>query len=72
LKPLWVVVHGEEEHHPEARYKVSWYDNGKRRFEDVGQDTDVAVAAISRARNLWSRKLRDSRSWTRRARVASC
>lgn len=48
LKPLWVMVDGKEEHHPEARYKVSWYDNGKKRFEDVGQDPDVAIATLSR------------------------
>jgi hypothetical protein len=27
---------------------VSWYDSGKKRFEDVGQDPDVAIATLSR------------------------
>src|ERR1700685_679466 len=48
LKPLWVMVDGKEEHHPEARYKVSWYEDGKKRFEDSGQDPDVALATLSR------------------------
>ncbi|HLZ43757.1 MAG TPA: site-specific integrase [Candidatus Sulfotelmatobacter sp.] len=48
LKPLSVLVEGNEKHHPEARYKVSWYKSGQKRFEDVGQDADVAVAALNR------------------------
>jgi integrase/recombinase XerD len=48
LKPLWVMVDGKVDHHPEARYKVSWYDSGKKRFEDVGQDPDVALATLNR------------------------
>jgi integrase len=27
---------------------VSWYESGRKRFEDVGQDADVAVAALNR------------------------
>ena len=48
IKPLYVLVDGKEKHHPEARYKVSWYESGRKRFEDVGQDADVAVAALNR------------------------
>jgi hypothetical protein len=47
-KPLYVLAEGKEKHRPEARYKVSWYETGKKRFEDVGQDADVAVAALNR------------------------
>ncbi len=43
-EPLYVLADGKENHHPEARYKVSWYESGRKRFEDVGQDADVAVA----------------------------
>lgn len=28
--------------------QVSWYESGRKRFEDVGQDADVAVAALNR------------------------
>jgi len=49
IKPLTVLgANGKEEYHPEARYKLSWYESGKKRFEDVGQDTDVAVASLQR------------------------
>ena len=47
IKPLSVLLEGKEKHHPEARYKVSWYESGRKRFEDVGQDADVAVAALA-------------------------
>jgi hypothetical protein len=72
LKPLWVMVDGKAEHHPEARYKVSWYDNGKKRFEDVGQDPDVAVATLSRREKSLEAKLRDSRFWTTARRRVGC
>ena len=48
IKPLYVLADDKEKHHPEARYKVSWYESGRKRFEDVGQDADVAVAALNR------------------------
>lgn len=48
IKPLSVLADGKEKHHPEVRYKVSWYESGRKRFEDVGQDADVAVAALNR------------------------
>ena len=42
-----MLADGKEKHHSEARYKVSWYESGRKRFEDVGQDADVAVAALN-------------------------
>ena len=49
IKPLWIVLtDGTEEHHPEARYKVMWYESGKKKSEDAGQDPDVAVATLNR------------------------
>ncbi len=49
LKPLWIVLaDGTGELHPEARYKVMWYESGKKKSEDAGQDPDVALATLSR------------------------
>lgn len=42
------MADGTEEHHPEARYKVMWYESGKKKSEDAGQDPDVAVATLNR------------------------
>lgn len=39
---------GKEEKHPEGRYKVSWYEGGRKRFQDVGQEPDAALAALTR------------------------
>jgi len=49
IKSLYVLVQGKEKHHPEAHSKVSWYQFGRKRFEDVGRDrADLAVAALNR------------------------
>src|SRR5215831_2146654 len=33
MKPLYVLVDSREKHHPEARYKLSWYESCRKRFE---------------------------------------
>ena len=48
IKPLYLLADDKERHHPEARYKVTWYESDRKRFEDVGQDADVAIAALNR------------------------
>ena len=32
MKALYVLVDGKEKHHSEARYKVSWYESGRKRL----------------------------------------
>ena len=58
------MVDGKEEQHPEARSKVSWYDSGKKRFEDVGQDPDVAIATLSRREKSLEAKASELTVWT--------
>ena len=48
LKKLVAVVEGKEEKHPEGRYKVRWLENGKPRFDSVGNDPDAALVALNR------------------------
>jgi len=48
LKKLVAVVDGKEEKHPEGQYKVRWLENGKPRFDSVGNDPDAALMALNR------------------------
>src|SRR4029077_1656817 len=48
IKPGWALVDGQPVQVEDFNYYVSWYDNGAKKFELVGKDTDVAVAAVSR------------------------
>jgi integrase len=48
LKRLVAFVNGKEERHPEGQYKVRWLENGKPRFDSVGNDPDAALIALNR------------------------
>jgi integrase len=48
LKKLVGMVDGKEEKHPEGQYKVRWLENGKPRFDSVGNDPDAALMALNR------------------------
>jgi hypothetical protein len=48
LKKLVAVVDGKEEKHPEGQYKVRRLENGKPRFDSVGNDPDAALMALNR------------------------
>jgi integrase len=48
LKPGWALLDGKEIQFEDFNYYVSWYESGAKKFELVGRDTDVAVAAVSR------------------------
>lgn len=45
LKPLYAVVHGEPEHHPEGSYFLRYAREGKRVWESVGTDAQLALLA---------------------------
>src|SRR5258708_38174458 len=40
-----VSIDGRNEHHPEGRYFIEWYEVGKRRRRSVGTFENVADAA---------------------------
>lgn len=48
LKALVAIINGKEEKHPEGKYKVRWLENGKPRFDSVGNDPDAALIALNR------------------------
>jgi integrase/recombinase XerD len=48
LKQGWALADETPTQFADFNYYVSWYENGKKRFELCGKDTDVAVAAVSR------------------------
>lgn len=49
MRPLWGVVKGVAEHHPEGTYVLRFREgNGSRRWMVVGNKVDAAQAALSR------------------------
>jgi hypothetical protein len=52
IKPLYAVVGGREERHPEGVYYLRFETNGKRLWEDVGPDAAHAVTAKARREHL--------------------
>ena len=49
LKPLFARVNGQPEHHPEGHYVVRYTtEGGKRTFENIGSDADVAVIKFNK------------------------
>jgi integrase/recombinase XerD len=51
-----VWVSGREEHHPEGRYYLEWYESGRRRRKPVPAFEDVLQAARSKSIELNARK----------------
>jgi hypothetical protein len=45
LKPLYAVVDGKPEHHPEGVYNLRYLKTGKRVWDAVGVDPQVALTA---------------------------
>lgn len=47
-----VSISGRDEHHPEGRYYLKWYEGGKRRRQAVAGFDQVAEAARKRSIEL--------------------
>jgi integrase/recombinase XerD len=45
LKPFYAIVDGKPEHHPEGNYFLRYAKNGKRVWERVGNDAQLALTA---------------------------
>ena len=45
LKPLYAVVNGKPEHHPEGVYNLRYLKAGKRVWDAVGADPQLALTA---------------------------
>ena len=45
LRPLYALVAGKAEHHPEGAYHLRYAENDKRIWESVGRDPNAAIAA---------------------------
>jgi integrase/recombinase XerD len=45
VKPFYAVVDGKPEHHPEGAYFLRYAKNGKRVWERVGNDAQLALTA---------------------------
>lgn len=57
LKPLYAVVEGKPEHHPEGVYHLRYLANGKRIWESVGSDAPSAMTArIKKERTLGAKE----------------
>lgn len=52
LKPLWGMVDGKAEHHPEGCYYLRYSEGGKRVLESVGTDSKTLSLAVMRRENL--------------------
>jgi integrase/recombinase XerD len=53
LKPLYAVVGGKQEHHPEGVYHLRYLSGGKRVWDSVGADPQLALTAkLQRERQL--------------------
>jgi integrase/recombinase XerD len=48
LKPLFALVNGKPEHHPEGVYQLRYQVNGRRVFETLGSDPAEALTALKR------------------------
>jgi integrase len=45
IKPLYAVVNGEPEHHPEGVYAIRFPEKGRPRYKTVGKDPAAALIA---------------------------
>jgi hypothetical protein len=57
LKPLCAVVQGKPEYHPEGVYNLRYVKAGKRVWDAVGADPQLALAGAVRSRVLESSHL---------------
>lgn len=48
VRPNYVLVNGEAEHHPEGFYSIEWYENSRRCRQAVGREASEAQAALER------------------------
>ncbi|MFL6463600.1 MAG: hypothetical protein ACJ73N_04235, partial [Bryobacteraceae bacterium] len=48
LKALYAKIDGKEEHHPEATYALRFQEHGKRIFENLGSDPDLALLNLDK------------------------
>jgi integrase/recombinase XerD len=44
VKPDWVIVANQPEHHPEGTYYIDWTEDGRRRRASVGKSASNALA----------------------------
>ena len=51
-----VWVSGQDEHHPEGRYHIEWYQEGKRRRQSVRDFADVLEAARRKSIEITAQK----------------
>jgi hypothetical protein len=71
LKPLYAVVNGKSEHHPEGVYNLRYVKAGKRVWDAVGTDAQLALTTKLRVEHklrqfLWVSLIRiPSRPQTR-------
>jgi hypothetical protein len=45
IKPDWVIVRGEEEHHPEGNFYLHRYEGDKEIWKRIGPNAQEAVKA---------------------------
>lgn len=51
-----VLINGREEHHPEGRYYLEWYEEGKRRRHPIPVFEEIIPAARAKSIELSARK----------------
>jgi integrase/recombinase XerD len=51
-----VLVNGEDEHHPEGRYYLEWYEDGKKRRQPIEKFEEAVPAARAKFIELQARK----------------
>jgi site-specific recombinase XerD len=56
LRPLYALVAGNAEHHPEGVYHLRYAANDKRIWESVGKDPNAAIAAKLRREHIFKAK----------------
>jgi len=56
LRPLFALVNGKPEHHPEGVYHLRYSLGGKRMWEPVGKDPNEAIAAKLRREHMMQSK----------------
>jgi integrase/recombinase XerD len=51
-----VLIQGKDEHHPEGRYYLDWYEEGKKRRQAVAEFEDLITSARAKFIELQARK----------------
>jgi integrase len=59
IKPLWAMVNGNEERHPEGSYYLRYVEAGQRKFVCVGSDADKALAEQIKQRTILQARSHD-------------